>query len=148
MIRVLFAAIVCFAISPGSAADPPKPPEPIVLHVGMTATTDGELQALLFEGKPIAVPADKKRTRFDELTSIIRKEMGTPPGRDPKRFEVEIDAADDLKYEHIISAISAVSACLPEGGGEPRPLVSKVRFKPEDDARPDPGFELKLPKTP
>jgi biopolymer transport protein ExbD len=152
MIRMLVATIVCSTASVVYAADMPKPPEaakptkPIVLRVAMTVAADGELLISL-DGKPVPAPADKKRTRFDELTTRIRKATETPPGGDPKRFEVELDAADEVKYEHIVSAIQAVSSCL-DDDGKPRPLVPKVKFKGKDGAGTEPGLESKLPKMP
>jgi hypothetical protein len=146
MVRMLLAAIICGAVSLIFAADPANPPEPIVLHVGMTATADGEMQALLFEGKPIAEPADKRRTRFDELQSIIRKEIETAPGSpDASRFEVVIEASRGMKLESVVKVMGAISSYRSETDGKTYPLVKNVRIRTAGAPPADNSLNLKLP---
>jgi hypothetical protein len=147
MSRVLPVAFITAGLI--AIAAPAQAAKPQILLVELKAGADGEVTDIILAGRRIAPPKDSKRTRFEELTVRLRAMLELKPGVLRKEeFEIEIDAPDNLKYENIIQTISAVSAYLPEDGGEPRPLAKKVQFKSKGDARPDPNFELKLPKTP
>jgi hypothetical protein len=144
MVRMLLGVTVCFAVTPLFAADPPKPPEPIVLHVEITADADGELQALLFEGKQIAEPADKKRTRFDELTDLVRREIEAVAN--PDRFEIVIEADKNVRHAIASKALLAVAYYRSTTDGKTHSLAASLRVKTSEDKPIDDRLKINLPK--
>lgn len=117
--------------APSEQSDPTDIP-PVKMKVTMTAGSDGALRLLTLDGSTMRTSAP-----FDELHAIIRQRMGdvTIPAEDRTEYEVEIQCDYGLKYENVISAITAV-------GGYPNPnnrdeiitLIDKVRFAPPTNA--------------
>jgi hypothetical protein len=142
---VLLAVCLAACACRDAAADTPKPQ---ILLVELQCNDDGELTGMILAGRRIEQPKEKDWTQFDELTKRLRAILEKAPGvANPGEYVIEVDAPDNLKYEHIIRTISAVSGYVPETGGEPRPLAKAVRLKSKDDGRPlDDNLKLDLPK--
>lgn len=143
------------------AADPPaakpadkpteKPAEnaaakPRVLRVVLKSAPDGSVSELIIDGKVVEPSKDGKQSRFEILRAkAIEAVFDAKGNRRPDEVEVEIDADDKLRYEHIINVVEAVSA-RKGPKGEFEQVARRVRFAPQGDENDDPAFDLPKPK--
>ena len=95
------------------------------MKVRLRAAPDGSL----------ALPISLNETNFDNweglhqyIIGIIGDERG--PGSIQETAEVELDADFDLRYENVISAITAVSGYVDPASGDVVKLVEKIKFAP------------------
>jgi biopolymer transport protein ExbD len=127
------------------AADPDlhhPPPMKLVLR----ADGNGDVASMRLDEQDFA-PAD-----WQALRGHIIGVLGNDPGPDSRRAtaEVELDCDDDLRYEHVIDAISAVSGYLTDDD-EIVPLVEKIGFSPPKQragAGPAMGAPARPPRMP
>ncbi len=103
--------------SAGAALDDPLPP----IRVRMTAGPGGERTSLSMNGQPIG--------DFDELRTRIVDLVGTGPGSNADRTEVELDCDPGLTYDNVIRAVTAVSGKV-EPDGTVIDLIKKIKFAP------------------
>ncbi|MBM4010057.1 MAG: ExbD/TolR family protein [Planctomycetota bacterium] len=101
----------------GAALDDPLPP----VRVRMTAGPGGERTSLTMNGQNVA--------DFDELRSRIIDLVGTGPGSNADRTEIELDCDPGLTYDNVIRAITAVSGKV-EPDGTVIDLIKKIKFAP------------------
>jgi hypothetical protein len=96
----------------------------------MKADADGELAELTLDGKTIARPKGGKDTRFNVLQCRIRCLVENSQGRRrDKAFEAELRYdSDTLKHEHVVAAITAISAYKSAADGNVVKLIEKIRF--------------------
>lgn len=92
----------------------------------LTARSNGDLEALQMDNRPPIADRDAYRRLHDEVVRLAN--IARSAGQ--SELEVVIDAADGLRYEHVIQAVEAVSARVDEHG-EIVPLIRKVRFTPQ-----------------
>jgi biopolymer transport protein ExbD len=100
-----------------------------MIDVRMTARTDGDL-AQISVGTFPPFPGDTK-SKFLQLTNHIAIQVMKARNAGQDEPEIQIDADDLLRYENIISAVSAVSSHY-DANGQPAPLAKKVKFKPKE----------------
>jgi biopolymer transport protein ExbD len=67
------------------------------------------------------------RSLNDYMIGIVGNERG--PGSYQETAEVELDCDYSLRYEHVISAVTAVSGFVDDGGNVVK-LVEKIKFSP------------------
>ncbi len=103
--------------SAGAAPDDPLPP----VRVRMTAGPGGERTSLSMNGQPVG--------DFDELRTRIVDLVGTGPGSNADRTEVELDCDPGLTYDNVIRAVTAVSGKV-EPDGTVVDLIKKIKFAP------------------
>jgi biopolymer transport protein ExbD len=97
-----------------------------MITVRLTARPNGDLAQLQIEANPpLAGPA-----AFAMLHNHIVKMVNIARGAGQDEPEIQIDADDLLRYENIISAVSAVSGQMDENGNVV-PLVKKIKFAPK-----------------
>jgi hypothetical protein len=101
-----------------------------VVRIVMKADADGGLAELTLDGKAIARPKEGKDTRFDVLQRRIRCLVENSQGRRrDKVFEAEVwYDSDTLKPEHVVAAITAISAYKSAADGNVVKLIEKIRF--------------------
>jgi hypothetical protein len=101
-----------------------------VVRIVMKADADGELAELTLDGKTIARPKDGKDTRFDVLQRRIRCLVEDSQGRRrDKAFEAELRYdSDTLKPDHVVAAITAISAYKSASDGNVVKLIERIRF--------------------
>jgi hypothetical protein len=87
----------------------------------MTAGPGGERTSLSMNGQPIG--------DFDELRTRIVDLVGTGPGSNADRTEVELDCDPGLTYDNVIRAVTAVSGKV-EPDGTVIDLIKKIKFAP------------------
>jgi biopolymer transport protein ExbD len=98
-----------------------RPPEVVTLH--LVAEPNGDLRHVQIEAnKPLSGPAPFAAVHREvvRLVNICRSAGQEDP-------EVVIDADDDLRYEYLVAAVSAV-ASETNADGESVPLIKRVRF--------------------
>lgn len=139
--------------SAAPADDVPIPP----LVLKMTATPEGRLAGVQMGGKSIvgqdllgelggadamleAAAGDKtglaqarkaKQQATERLTATIQAQIVGSFGNDLTRAELtelELDCDPGLKYDHVVSAITAASGIVQ--GTEVVPLIQKIKFAP------------------
>ncbi len=139
--------------SAAPADDVPIPP----LVLKMTATPEGRLAGVQMGGKSIAgqdllgelggadamleaAGGDKaglaqarkaKQQAAERLTATIQAQIVESFGNDLSRAELtelELDCDPGLKYDHVVSAITAASGIVQ--GTEVVPLIQKIKFAP------------------
>ena len=144
--------------SAGAAEDTPIPP----LIVKMTATPEGRLAGVQLGGQSIvgqdllgelgsadamldAAGGDKKAAaqarRLKEqasqkLTQTLQAQIIDTFGNDLSRAELtelELDVDPGLKYDHVVSAITAASGIVQ--GEDVVPLIQKIKFSPPRKAK-------------
>jgi biopolymer transport protein ExbD len=144
--------------SAGAAEDNPIPP----LVLKMTATPEGRLAAVQMGGKSIvgqeligelagadamleAAGGDKKtldqarkakQQAAEKLTATLQARIVDTFGNDLARAELtelELDCDPGLKYDHVVSAITAASGIVQ--GTEVVPLIQKIKFSPPRKAK-------------
>jgi biopolymer transport protein ExbD len=93
------------------------------IQIRLTANPDGTLGNILLRDRPLA--------SFDELHSQIIGIVGDDrgPGSVAEKTEVELDCDYNLKYEHVIRAVTAVSGYLTDDGNVVK-LIEKIKFSP------------------
>ena len=89
------------------------------LNVKLVAGANGDLAQIKM--------GDRALASFDALQAEVMKMVGTPVPGKPSEKEAEIDADYDLKYEHVMSAITAVAGRKDSAGNVIR-LIEKVKF--------------------
>ena len=145
--------------SAGAAEENPIPP----LIVKMTATPDGRLAGVQLVGKSIvgqellgelgsadamldgAAAGNKaqmnaarraKEQSAQKLTAALQAQIDDAFGNDLSRAEqteLELDCDPGLKYDHVVSAITAASGVV--RGDEVVPLIQKIKFSPPRKAK-------------
>ena len=144
--------------SAGAAEDNPIPP----LIIKMSATPEGRLAAVQLGGQSIvgqdllgelgsadamleAAGGDKKAAtqarRLKEqagqkLTQTLQAQIIDTFGNDLSRAELtelELDIDPGLKYDHVVSAITAASGIVQ--GEDVVPLIQKIKFSPPKKAK-------------
>jgi biopolymer transport protein ExbD len=103
--------------SAGAALDDPLPP----VRVRMTAGPGGERTSLTMNGQAVG--------DFDELRTRVIELVGTGPGSNADRTEVELDCDAGLTYDNVIRAVTAVSGKV-EPDGTVVDLIKKIKFAP------------------
>ncbi|MFM9058819.1 MAG: ExbD/TolR family protein [Planctomycetaceae bacterium] len=111
-------------LGPSSGAPPEDAIPPI--RVKMTAADDGGLANLAMNGSVIG--------DFDELRRKIADLVGTGPGSNADKAEVEFDCDYALKYDNVVRAITAVSGMV-QPDGTVVDLVKKIKFTPPKKAK-------------
>ena len=92
-------------------------------------------------GNPAAIMLNEKafsdwRSLNDYMIGIIGNDRG--PGSVQDTAEVELDCDYNLRYEHVIGAVTAVSGFLDDGGNIVK-LVEKIKFSPPRNPPADAG---------
>ena len=103
--------------SAGAAMDDQLPP----VRVKMTAGPSGERTSLTMNGQAVA--------DFEDLRRRIIDLVGTGPGSNADKTEVELDCDPGLKYDNVIRAVTAVSGKV-EPDGSVVELIKKIKFAP------------------
>ena len=103
--------------SAGAAADDLVPP----IRVRITAAEGGDRSGMTMNG--VAVPD------FADLRRRIVDLVGTGPGSNADKAEVELDCDAHLKYENVIQAVTAVSGMV-QPDGTLVELIKRIRFAP------------------
>ncbi len=106
----------------GAPDEDPVPP----VRVKITASADGDRAGLSMNGQPVG--------DFDELRRRIIDLVGTGPGSNADRTEVELDCDYGLKYVNVVQAITAVSGQV-QPDGSVVDLIKKIKFTPPKKAR-------------
>ena len=119
-----------FNIKMPQAAPSAAPPEQIEfppLKLYMTANENGDLSSLTLNEQSF-----EGNNPFIELNRYIQQEIGLDggPGSARETAEIEIGFDFNLKYTHVIGAITAVSGTKDQRTNEILPLIEKVRFTP------------------
>lgn len=97
------------------------------IQIRLTASPEGQLASLQLGERPLA--------SFAALNQEIRNLVGnqTGPGSLAETAEVEIDCDYNLRYAHVIDAISAVSGFMSQdeqGQAKIVKLIEKIKFAP------------------
>ena len=97
------------------------------LKLYMTANENGDLSSLTLNEQSF-----EGNNPFVELNRYIQQEIGLDggPGSARETAEIEIGFDFNLKYTHVIGAITAVSGTKDQRTNEILPLIEKVRFTP------------------
>jgi hypothetical protein len=98
-------------------ADDFSPP----IKVRLTADEKGNLEE-------ISLPERSFGTSFDSLNSFIATVAGPDQGPAAANTEVDLDCDYDLKYDHVVQAITAVSG--KRVGDRTVKFVDKLKFSP------------------
>ncbi len=101
----------------GAAEEDPVPP----VRVKIAADSSGNRSGLTMNGQPVG--------DFDELRRRIVDLVGTGPGSNADRTEVELDCDYNLKYDNVVRAITAVSGQV-QPDGSVVDLIKKIKFTP------------------
>lgn len=111
--------------SQGAAIDPDNPYPPITIR--LEAGAGGGLAGIYMGDRPLS--------NFAELRSEVIGIVGTESGPDSAAAmtEVELDADYNLKYQHIIEAITAVSGYVKSDRTVGK-LIEKIKFAPPRSA--------------
>ena len=104
-------------VSAGAASEDALPP----VQVKMRANGDGTLAGIAMNGQ--AVPD------FEQLRRKVIDLVGTGPGSNADKTEVELDCDYNLKYVNVVNAVSAVSG-VPQADGTTIDLIKKIKFTP------------------
>lgn len=97
------------------------------IQIRLTASPEGQLASLQLGERPLP--------SFAALNQEIRNLVGnqTGPGSLAETAEVEIDCDYNLRYAHVIDAISAVSGFMSQdeqGQAKIVKLIEKIKFAP------------------
>lgn len=103
--------------SAGAATDDLLPP----VRVKMTAGAGGERTSLTMNGQAVG--------DFEELRRRVIDLVGTGPGSNADKTEVELDCDPSLKYDNVIRAVTAVSGMV-QPDGTVVELIKKIKFAP------------------
>ena len=109
------------AQSPGTPRDLILPP----VKVEMRCDDEGELTALLMNDEPLTSISDLQ-TRIIRLVGGDNDVEGVS-----QAIEVELDCDEDLQYEYVMQAISAVSGYVTPDNKIVK-LVEKLKFAPPE----------------
>jgi biopolymer transport protein ExbD len=94
-----------------------------VLRLHLAAEPNGDLRHVQLEAnKPLSGPA-----AFGLVHREVVRLVNVSRAAGQEDPEVVIDADDDLRYEHVVAAVSAV-AVETTAAGETVPLIKRVRF--------------------
>jgi biopolymer transport protein ExbD len=104
-------------VSAGAPPDDALPP----VQVKMRADPDGKLAGITMNGQ--VVPD------FEQLRRKVIDLVGTGPGSNADKTEVELDCDYNLKYVNVVEAVSAVSG-VPQSDGTTIDLIKKIKFTP------------------
>jgi biopolymer transport protein ExbD len=107
------------APSDGLPEDDALPP----MKVRLRADADGNPAGIMLNDKAFS----DWRSLNDYMIGIVGNERG--PGSYQETAEVELDCDYSLRYEHVISAVTAVSGFVDDGGNVVK-LVEKIKFSP------------------
>jgi biopolymer transport protein ExbD len=110
------------SVSPDKPLEDPNLFPPII--VKLLANDDGSLKKIEVNGEG--------KAKFSDLRKKVIDIVGTGekgPGAAASGAEVEIDCDYNLKYEHLISAVTHVSGYV-DANGVVVKLVEKLKFKP------------------
>jgi hypothetical protein len=66
---------------------------------------------------------------FEQLRRKVIDLVGTGPGSNADKTEVELDCDYNLKYVNVVEAVSAVSG-VPQSDGTTIDLIKKIKFTP------------------
>lgn len=94
------------------------------MKVRLMASSGGQLSRIKLNDNDFGVSFDGLH---NYIISVVGDERG--PGSRQETAEVELDCDPQLKYEHVIRAISAVSG-YSDADGNIVKLVEKIRFTP------------------
>src|SRR5262245_28304949 len=100
----------------------PDPNQLPPMKVRMRADSNGNLIELSLNDRVFAGP-DRWRQLHDQLAFLVGE------GSLAASAEVELDCDFDLKYEHVIEAITAISGSVATDGQITK-LVEKIKFAP------------------
>jgi hypothetical protein len=103
---------------PGAIDDQLIPP----IKVRLKAGAAGELASIGMNQKSLS--------NFQQLHEEILSLVGSDSPAAGEGAEVELDCDYDLRYEHVIEAITAVSGYRDDATGEVVKLVEKIKFAP------------------
>jgi biopolymer transport protein ExbD len=92
--------------------------------VRMQADSRGNLAQISLNQKAMGTSV---RRLHDEIRQVIGDDRG--PGSVQETAEVELDCDYNLRYEHVIEAVTAVSGYL-DGNGNIVKLAEKIKFAP------------------
>jgi len=114
------------APSSSQNATPPLLP---AIAVRLEATAEGRLSAIYAGEVPLA--------SSDELRDYIISIVGDPSGPNSlaKEQEVELDFDDNIRYEHVIGAVTAITGYR-NSEGQVVPLIEKLKFAPPKELAP------------
>jgi biopolymer transport protein ExbD len=104
-------------VSAGATSEDALPP----VQVKMRADFDGKLAGITMNGQ--GVPD------FEQLRRKVIDLVGTGPGSNADKTEVELDCDYNLKYVNVVNAVSAVSG-VPQADGTTIDLIKKIKFTP------------------
>lgn len=104
--------------------------EPRVVRVLLKGDSQGELDSILLDGKPIDASPDGKLSRFDVLQARVRSLVENPDGtRKAEEFTAEIEVNQkNLKHKYISQTIIAVTRYKRDDREEPVLLIEKVKI--------------------
>ena len=103
----------------------PEESEVLPMRLVLRANENGDLVSITMENRQFE--------SFAELNNFVISKVGDDTGPSDAG-EVELDCDYDLKYEHVIDAISAVSGYRDQATGLIYPLIEKVKFAPIDSS--------------
>lgn len=109
--------------------------------IDMLATADAMLDNAIEAARQgnrgqMAAARTAKQQAAEQLTAAIQQEIINTFGNDLSRAELaelELDCDPTLKYDHVVSAITAASGIVQ--GDEVIPLIKKIKFSPPKKAR-------------
>ena len=136
MIDIVFQLLIFFVMSfkiasqegdfnikmPLNAADSAQDEEPqLPIKVRLKAAGDGKLAGIEMNGRPMS--------NFDELRKEIIAIVGSDTGPESAaaKTEVELDCDYALKYEYVVSAVTAVSGYISPDNQIVK-LIEKIKF--------------------
>jgi biopolymer transport protein ExbD len=103
--------------SQGAVDDNPIPP----VRVKIMAGPDGDRIGIAMNGSVVA--------DFDDLRRRILDLVGSGPGSNADKTEVELDCDYQLKYVNVVNAISAVSGVV-QPDGTVVEMIKKIKLTP------------------
>lgn len=106
----------------GTASEIALPP----IKIRLKADAAGRLASVQFNERDMPVAGAMKSLR-EEIIGLIGDDRG--PGSIQESAEVELDCDFQLRYEHVIDAVTAVSGYLDREGNIIK-LVEKIKFAP------------------
>jgi biopolymer transport protein ExbD len=105
-------------VRPGPIDEQLIPP----IKVRLQAGSDGKLTGIVMNQKPLDA--------FPHLRDEILGLIGTDSPAAGEGAEVELDCDYNLRYEHVIQAITAVSGYRDDATGDIVKLIDKIKFAP------------------
>lgn len=110
-------------------AGPPPLPESPPVKIRLVAHPDGKLASIQM--------GQRKLSSFSELHNQIREVVGFDRGpAGSSGAEVELDCDYNLKFEHVVDALNAVSGYVANDKQTVIRMIEKIRFAPP---RPPPA---------